>query len=212
MPSESREREVVVVRDGAAEADLWLRIVVSIGLILWGLLLAVQSASGNSSDGHGGDVASQLVGRSLPTLDGKSATVVLGENATVVHFWATWCAPCKRELPLLDTVAARYEKAGVRFCAVSVDKDLASVRRFVDRLGLGLPIFVDGPDGLARALDLPSLPYTIVLDGEGHTVLETSGGSEAQIMAIETAIALARRDAEDEAAEAAALPPIGGSR
>lgn len=223
MQREGHRREKAAVHDGGAQADLWLRIAVSIGLVLWGLLLALQSA--NAAGGTvaqsttvkagaanqsavGSRAASQLVGRSLLTLDGKNAPVVLGETATVVHFWATWCAPCKRELPLLDDIATKYGNAGVRFCAVSVDKDLPAVRRFVDRLGLGLPIFVDGPDGLARALDLPALPYTIVIDRQGRTVHEAAGGDDAQIAAVEAAIHRSRT----KGAEAASLAPVGGEQ
>jgi hypothetical protein len=73
----------------------------------------------------------------------------------------------------------RYDAEGVRFAAISVDIDAEKLRRFLEEVPVSLPIYIDGPSGMARALDLPSLPYTLVLDTNGRTVLSTaqSGGS-----------------------------------
>jgi thiol-disulfide isomerase/thioredoxin len=109
-----------------------------------------------------------LADRTLQGLDG--GTLSLGDlkgRVVVVNFWATWCKPCKREMPLLDALNTRMQRAG-SVVGISVDRDPDRVARFVRENRLTLPVFVDGPDGLARAVDLEYLPYTVVLDADGR--------------------------------------------
>ena len=120
-----------------------------------------------------------------PLLPGKAQTLLSYEfqssegplrikdlkgEVVVVAFWASWCKPCKREMPLLDQLHTELDQSRGRVLAVSVDRDPARAKRFVEASGLDLPIFVDGPDGVAREIDLDYLPYTIVFDRSGKSV------------------------------------------
>src|SRR5207249_3445089 len=66
---------------------------------------------------------------------------------------------------------------GARVVAVSIDEEPANVERFARAQRLSLPLYHDGPDGLARRLDLPHVPYTLVL-GRGGEVVFASGGAD----------------------------------
>lgn len=118
----------------------------------------------------------------LTTLDGRTGTIaVAAAPASVVHFWASWCGPCKKELPLLDDLAAELQPRGVRFAAVSIDSDPAKARRFVERHGIGMPVFLDSPNGLAESLALANVPCTFVLDRAGKVTFATTGSSEEEL-------------------------------
>jgi thiol-disulfide isomerase/thioredoxin len=108
-------------------------------------------------------------------------------QVTVLNFWASWCKPCKRELVELDHM--RQELGGsVRFLAVSVDRDAAKAERFVTSAGLSMPVAYDGPDGLARALDIPALPFTLVID-DRQGIVRIEGRGDAAMVELRAAVA-----------------------
>jgi thiol-disulfide isomerase/thioredoxin len=115
-------------------------------------------------------------------LDGGTVSLAeLSGSVVVLNFWASWCKPCKRELVQLDEWS-RSAGTGVRVMAVSIDSDRARAERFLRSEKLSLPIYLDGPDGLAKSLDLPSLPCTVVLDAGGRVVhVDRGSGSIAEI-------------------------------
>lgn len=139
----------------------------------------------------------------LRSLDGKAlAWSDLSGEVVVVSFWASWCKPCHREMPELDALHAELTPRGGRVVAISIDLDAESARRFVTSRRLKLPIYHDGPKGLARKLDLRQIPYTVVLDRQGAVAYTASGTSDAEIAALKQA---ARRlAAKDRLAASAA--------
>lgn len=86
--------------------------------------------------------------------------------AVVVNFWATWCVPCKEEMPLLDRAAAAHPD--VAFLAVDLDEDGGKIRAFFDELGLTrLEPLLDVGLETARRYGLASVPSTYFVDGGG---------------------------------------------
>lgn len=102
-------------------------------------------------------------------------------EVVVVNFWASWCGPCLRELPILDAWHAAWRDEGFRVVAVSIDSKVDNARRFVERADLGLTVWVDGPRGLAVELDLPAVPTSFVVDRDGRVVLRIEGSSEEDL-------------------------------
>ncbi len=96
----------------------------------------------------------------------------------VLNFWASWCAPCREEMPDFDALRAQYRAKGVEFVGIAIDNP-ASVARFLQQQPVTYPILVGegAAHTLARQLGNPSgaLPYTIVLDREGRQVLSHLG-------------------------------------
>lgn len=166
-----------------ADADRGLRLAGIAGLFLWGAILWVTPR-----DASAGKEQEILAQHPLTTLTGEQTTLSGTGRVTVVHFWATWCAPCRKELPLLDDLQERYSDQDIRFAAISVDTDPAKLRRFLEEVPVSLPIYVDGTSGVAKALDLPSLPYTVVLDANGNTVLATAQSGASAMKAISQSI------------------------
>jgi cytochrome c biogenesis protein CcmG, thiol:disulfide interchange protein DsbE len=101
-------------------------------------------------------------------LSGKSVTVgALAGKVVVVDFWASWCAPCKQELPLLDKLYKKYQAQGLVVIGVSVDKDVANVRKFLGAMPLSFPIVHDADHGIASRYAPPKMPSSYIVDRKG---------------------------------------------
>lgn len=117
--------------------------------------------------------ASPLVGKPLdlaaPELAGRE--VRLGDargKVRVVDFWATWCDPCRDQLPVLDALARAHEAEGLRVYAVAVDEDRAQVEAFLAAAPLGITVLWDkGGARHTERLDVQRLPTTLVIDRAG---------------------------------------------
>jgi thiol-disulfide isomerase/thioredoxin len=132
-----------------------------------------------------GDVRGKLAAHRLAGLDGSATTLAAYRgDVVVVNFWASWCGPCRKELPIMDGWNQAWAGRGARVVAISIDKDERKARRFAKEAGLSLPVFHDGPDGLARAIDLPSLPCTFLLDRDGRVVTVVRSSSPDDLTAL----------------------------
>jgi thiol-disulfide isomerase/thioredoxin len=89
----------------------------------------------------------------------------------LVNFWATWCPPCVKEMPLLDSFAQRHANQGWRVLGIAVDQ-LQPVRDFLQRLPVAFPIAMAGMEGLGLSRRLGNaggqLPYSLVFDRTGQ--------------------------------------------
>jgi thiol-disulfide isomerase/thioredoxin len=82
----------------------------------------------------------------LWTLDGKPARFSsLRGQAVVLNFWATWCPPCRRELPLLEAIQKEYRARGLTIVGVDIDEPIGLVRPYIQSIGVTYPIWVDAP-------------------------------------------------------------------
>jgi thiol-disulfide isomerase/thioredoxin len=99
-------------------------------------------------------------------------------QAVVLNFWASWCAPCREEIPDFVALRAQYRPRGVEFVGIAIDNS-ANVAQFLQHLPVNYPILIGegAAHALARQLGDPSgaLPYTIVLDRNGNIVLTHLG-------------------------------------
>jgi thiol-disulfide isomerase/thioredoxin len=114
----------------------------------------------------------------------NGASLTLGDlegQVVIVNFWASWCQPCRRELPSLDALHAELAPRGGRVVAVSIDENPDNARRFARATRLTMPIYIDGPNGLARQLDLDHIPLTLVLDRNGAVAFSISGTDDRSL-------------------------------
>jgi thiol-disulfide isomerase/thioredoxin len=113
--------------------------------------------------------------------DGNEVTLADFEGDVVVlNLWATWCAPCRREMPSLDRLQAELGADGLSVIALSLDRgDVAKVRDFFDELEIEhLAVYHDPEARAGRELGAPGLPTTVVIDRAGREVGRLLGPAE----------------------------------
>lgn len=112
----------------------------------------------------------------LQSLDGKKVDTKTWSNdgrPMIINFWATWCAPCKRELTAIaDKYATWQKETGVKLIAVSIDdaRSMARVAPYVNGQDWDYEFFLDPNGDLKRALNVNNVPHTFLVDGKGQIV------------------------------------------
>ncbi|WP_454692037.1 TlpA family protein disulfide reductase [Achromobacter aloeverae] len=159
------DRRTFLLRTVTLAASAWLARYMPVAL-------AADSASADSASPDTRD----LLAREFPGLDGGQHRV--GEwlgQPVVVNFWATWCAPCVKEMPALDALGKAHPNA--RFVGIGIDS-ADNIRKFLAKVPVSYPLLVAGPGAidLMRGLgNAPGgLPFTVLLDKDGrisHKVL-----------------------------------------
>ena len=126
----------------------------------------------------------------LPTLDGGKVKLSdLKGRVVLVSFWASWCGPCKQELPFLDDFATKYAEKGLTVLAISIDspKSQADVRRVVKTRGWKVPVLLDTEGAVAGKLNPQNaMPFSLYLDRAGrvaHTHEGFKPGDERDVEA-----------------------------
>lgn len=107
-------------------------------------------------------------------------------KVVLLNIWATWCAPCRREMPSMQRVYEELRDRGLEIVAVSTDVSPGElnergeregiVQDFVDDYGLTFPILLDPRGGIERQYGVVGLPTTILIDREGRIVRKVVGG------------------------------------
>jgi len=122
-----------------------------------------------------GDVAPDFI---LPDLTDQDMrlTDYHGEQV-LLHFWATWCKPCVKELPEIEAGYQALRDQGFVVLAIDVGEDKQQVREFADRLGLTFPILLDSERKTAERYNIAGLPVSIFISRQGIIQEKVSGGS-----------------------------------
>ena len=97
----------------------------------------------------------------------RLSVITAANRATVVHFWATWCAPCMREIPELDVLYRKLKVQGMTLLAVNVKEAAAAARAFAKDVGASFPVVLDADGTIAEQFQVVPLPATFVLDAQG---------------------------------------------
>jgi thiol-disulfide isomerase/thioredoxin len=119
-------------------------------------------------------VPARLPDFSLNDLSGKSTSIeAWSGKSLVINFWATWCAPCRREIPLLKTLAADWADRDLKVVGIAVDH-ADKVRQFAGQFKIDYPVLIGEQDALEVAakfgMESPALPFTVFTDRRGEVV------------------------------------------
>jgi len=103
----------------------------------------------------------------------------------VVNYWATWCPPCRKEMPLFIETQKRLQEQGLQFVAIAVD-DPHLVQDFVDVFGVNFPVLIGDAEAVRLSTRMgnrfESLPFTAIFDREGNTRYIQAGEVTAEIL------------------------------
>jgi len=133
----------------------------------------------------GSDTAQQsvetgvIVGKKLPAftldaLDGKPAAITAGGGVIILNFWATWCPPCRQEMPDLD-VFARKHGGKVAFYAVNIQESAGQVTEFMTQNKYTMNVLLDKDGAVANTFRINAIPTTLVVDKQGVIKYRKSG-------------------------------------
>jgi len=134
--------------------------------LLAGLVFSVFAASSLASSG--------LAGQPAPDFALKSSS---GENlrlseyrgdVVMINFWATWCGPCRQEMPLLDELYSRYQRVGFNLLGVNIDDDSSRAMDMINELGVSFPVLFDATKEVSRLYQVDAMPVTVIVDREGN--------------------------------------------
>lgn len=105
----------------------------------------------------------------LRTADGRNLRLQeLRGQVVMVNFWATWCGPCKVEMPHLNSLYEKYKGAGFTLLGVNVDEDQRAAIGLAQRMGLHFPVLLDADKKVSRQYDLSTMPSTVLIDRDGQ--------------------------------------------
>lgn len=155
--------------------------------LLAGVLLSVLLTPSLSSATDVGDVPPDLLGR---TLDGKE--VRLSDSSgriRVVSFWATWCAPCRKELPLLAGIQEQGGKERIEVIAINLEESRTLYRKAVRAMeGFNLQFVHDRRGTVAKQFGVTGIPHLLIVDADGRVAFKKRGYGEHEMDTIVAAI------------------------
>lgn len=120
---------------------------------------------------------------SLASLDGKRVSLAdyRGKKKVVISYWASWCGPCRVELPQLKHFYEKYHKDDSDFevVAISIDEDRDDAEHFAQKTKLPFPVLLDMQQQAAEAYSVEAIPATFIVDKEGKVKQTKTGLDEA---------------------------------
>ena len=158
----------------------YLAVVVLIGLVIWGLY-DVGAKSNSAGVSTNTDQGQQLTvglekGNLAPdfelrSVDGKAIKLSsLRGKKVIVNFWATWCPPCRLEMPEMEKFYTKTKNEGIEILAVNLtkaEKSRADVPSFMETYGITFPVLLDENGEAARLYDVSSIPASFIIDTQG---------------------------------------------
>jgi peroxiredoxin len=88
-------------------------------------------------------------------------------RVVMVNFWATWCAPCRQEMPQLVRLYEKYRSSGFVLLGVNVDDDSSKAVEVANKLGVTFPVLLDADKTVSKLYDLSTMPSTVLIDRDG---------------------------------------------
>jgi peroxiredoxin len=89
-------------------------------------------------------------------------------QVVLVNFWATWCGPCRQELPHLNSLYDKYRSSGFVLLGVNIDDDPRLATALAAKLGLRFPVLLDNDKKVSRVYDMSAMPATLLIDRDGR--------------------------------------------
>ena len=135
----------------------WHNSILGLGLVLAGSLFALSASADPAPD------------FTLPSSTGENVRLAEQRGQVVMlNFWASWCGPCRKEMPLLDEMSKRYSAAGFVLYGVNVEEDNTDAKKLIKELGVSFPILWDTESKASSLYNVDAMPTTVVIDKKGE--------------------------------------------
>lgn len=131
--------------------------ILGMGLLLSTSLLV---AGANASDPAPDFTLQSSTGENVRLAEQRGQVVML-------NFWASWCGPCRQEMPLLDAMHKRYSSAGFQFYGINVEEDNTDAKKLLKELGVSFPVLFDPESKASKLYNVDAMPTTVVIDKKG---------------------------------------------
>ena len=89
-------------------------------------------------------------------------------RVVMVNFWATWCGPCRQEMPQLNRLYEKYRSSGFVLLGVNVDDDAGKAAELAAKLGVTFPVLLDTDKTVSKLYDVSTMPSTVIIDRDGN--------------------------------------------
>jgi thiol-disulfide isomerase/thioredoxin len=89
-------------------------------------------------------------------------------QVVLINFWATWCGPCRKEMPLLEQIQKKYTPLGFTMLGVNVEEDTRLMDTFLKDVPVSFPILLDPSNGVSKLYNVSAMPSTVIVDRKGN--------------------------------------------
>jgi peroxiredoxin len=105
----------------------------------------------------------------LPARDGSTISLAQFKGQVVmINFWASWCGPCRQEMPLLDSIYRKYGKLGFTLIGVNVEPDKAAAEAWLKQTPVTFPVLFDSKSAVSQLYSVSGMPTTVFIDRKGN--------------------------------------------
>ena len=112
----------------------------------------------------------------LPLLNGGSAALsAYRGNVVILNFWATWCPPCRAEMPSMEILYQRFKNQGLEILAVDLGEDSDTIQRFIRSNSYTFPVLMDESGKISSLYGIEAIPTTYILDRAGKIIAAIIG-------------------------------------
>ena len=133
------------------------------------VIAAVLVLSAPALAGAAGAVAAQF---SLAARGGQNVSLAQYKGQVVMlNFWASWCGPCRQEMPLLESIYKKYNKLGFTMLGVNVEPDSQAANEWLKATPVSFPILYDTESKVSKLYDVAGMPTSVIIDRAGKVRL-----------------------------------------
>ena len=140
--------------------DVTMKKILSALLISMSLTISAQAAQKLSGTSHD---------FTLPSNSGKNVRLSeLRGEVVMINFWASWCGPCQQEMPILEELYQRYNRAGFTILGVNVEPDSEEANKILNNVKISFPILYDKKSVVSELYNVEAMPSTVIIDRSGN--------------------------------------------
>ena len=89
-------------------------------------------------------------------------------EVVMINFWASWCGPCRQEMPLLDELYTQYQPLGFTILGVNVEEDSSKAKQMLKESPVNFPILFDNKSEVSKLYNVVAMPSTVLVDRDGN--------------------------------------------